>query len=901
MGAYIKFFNDIRLSDMAETGGKAANLGELAGSGFNVPEGFCVKASAYEFLLSSNDLHGEISEIASSINFNEIEDVEKKTAKIRKKITSANIPRILSDEIKDAYKVIGNSADAPLVAVRSSVGTKDLKSSSFPGQMDTFHNLKGSDSVIKCIRECWASVWNARAVSTLHAKSIAYHEVIIAPVVQLMIPSTTAGVIFTVNPVNSNHDEIMMDASYGLGEAVVGGDVTPDNYIIAKKEKRILSFSPGEKKYKIVFDERKGAGNTKIHLPEKESKAPCLEQWQVNELIELAIQIENHYGTPQDIEWAYADKTLYTLQSRNIKNLDTSAKEEKKNIPTDPHDVWSRKFGDEYLAGYAMPLNYDLLVRWIRIDYFKEVARLQNRKDLMALEPIRKYNGYAYMSGRYIACMLKSLPRNKRILDSMNWFPDIWEEKIKEEPFQPWLGVGILFAFFRDHRVGIKKNIDVLDIHCQNIKRIIMPRIVQDYKKLSLEEWRRQFDEVNEFGKEHFRVIRWGVGFNNPIFHNLLSKLLVAWADDTDGALYQSIISGLTGTWTAEINHSIWKLGQTLKADQKLVDLFLKKQFGYQEMRSKQPDAHFWQSFDRFIQIYGHRAATREISEPRWRETPDIITNLVRAQLQEGKSPEDPEKVASQSIARRKEAEALVLEKMGNGIWGRAKRRFIRFVYETTQNYTIYRENQRFFLDYILTHMRELIIEQGRRLTEKNILNEPFEIFFLEKEEFWEAIYHPSRSDDFREKIEKRKAHYNEWKNKLPATYLYDDIEVEEDFRKKSAVADVPENILMGLGASRGKIKGKVRIIDEIKHLDQVKSGEILVVNNIDPGWTNVFPFIAGLVTETGGLLAHGALLAREYSIPAIMGVPDATKKLSNGEIIEIDGKVGDIRLGHTF
>jgi phosphoenolpyruvate synthase/pyruvate phosphate dikinase len=316
-----KFVSPLRAvgqKDLPQVGGKGANLGEMIRAGFPVPPGFSVKSGGYERFLNVTGLKSSTEGISSTIDYSDPQDVEKKTARIRALISSAPIPKDIETEIREAYEELQGEAGFPLVAVRSSVGTTDLSRSSFPGQMDTFHNVNGIEDVLATMRECWASVWSARSANTMHVLRIDPNVIIIAPVVQCMVPSEISGVLFTANPIDGNPEEILMDAAFGLGEAVVSGRLTPDHYVISKKDLRVLSKDLGCKSFKLELDVERGSGNRKVVLSEEEANRECLAPGQVRELAELGIAVEGHFGEPQDLEWAYSGGRLFLLQSRKI-------------------------------------------------------------------------------------------------------------------------------------------------------------------------------------------------------------------------------------------------------------------------------------------------------------------------------------------------------------------------------------------------------------------------------------------------------------------------------------------------------------------------------------------------------------------------------------------------------
>jgi len=214
---------------------------------------------------------------------------------------------------------------------------------------------------------------------------------------------------------------------------------------------------------------------------------------------------------------------------------------------------------------------------------------------------------------------------------------------------------------------------------------------------------------------------------------------------------------------------------------------------------------------------------------------------------------------------------------------------------QQTQIYTRYRENQRYHLDYVLCHMRRLLLESGRRLVEAGVLSEAPDVFFMSEPEFRAALSSPVRETELQDRIAERKAHHDKWKDRLPATYLFDDVETEGEVAEGESLRPVAvaDGSVAGVGAARGDAKGRLCVLTELSQLGEIEPGDILVAVNIDPGWTNVFPLLNGIITETGGLLSHGALLAREYGIPAVMGVPNATTRFSTGDAVRLDGTSG--------
>ena len=319
MNKYVLSLKDVGQGDLDRCGGKAAGLGELIRIGVRVPGGFCIVGDALSYLVETNGLGGQIASLAASLNFDDYHAVEQNTGTIRSLIASAKIPDDLERELRDRYRGLVTEAQK-YVAVRSSVGVKHSSVSSFPGMMDTYHYVLGEDQVVEKIRECWASLWTARAAYARQRQKIAHENGVIAPIVQLMVHSEMAGVLFTANPITKNTGEIVIESNWGLGESVVSGKSMNDFFALDKatlavKQRRIV-----EKTVMVTMDDH-GSGRTERPVPANRAKEPSLSDAQVAELCTAGKRIEDHFGFNVDVEWAFQDKILYILQARKIRNL----------------------------------------------------------------------------------------------------------------------------------------------------------------------------------------------------------------------------------------------------------------------------------------------------------------------------------------------------------------------------------------------------------------------------------------------------------------------------------------------------------------------------------------------------------------------------------------------------
>lgn len=372
----IKWFDEIRKTDIPIVGGKGANLGELTSAGAPVPPGFCVIADAYARFIKENGLNTSISDLLAGIDFENTAELQAKTETIRSLIQNAPVPAYMHDQICGAYEKLAQTVGVkdPRVAVRSSATAEDLPDASFAGQQDTYLHVIGAESVVDYVRQCWASLWTARATYYRQKQNYDHFSVSLCAVVQKMVDSEKAGVMFTANPVTSERGQIMINASWGLGEAVVSGSVSPDEYILEKESLTELDVVVADKKIMIV-DKDKSSGTVTVNVADylgpSAVGARCMSAEEVRRLAEAGKAIEKLYGAPMDIEWAQDrdTKELYILQARPVTTLkEEPAKKESSIVDKKALTVMVR--GLAASPGIAHG-------RVIRIDSLKEIARVQ--------------------------------------------------------------------------------------------------------------------------------------------------------------------------------------------------------------------------------------------------------------------------------------------------------------------------------------------------------------------------------------------------------------------------------------------------------------------------------------------------------------------------------------------
>ncbi len=327
MSTFTLSLAEICKDDVQRCGGKGASLGELTQAGVRVPPGFCIVADALPYLLDACSLGPEIAAAASRLRFDDPNVVEAETAVIRELIASAGIPADLEAEILSRYRSLAGP-ERRYVAVRSSVAVRESSISSFPGMMDTYHYVLGETDVLARVRECWASLWTGRAAFARHRQGISHDRGLIAPVIQLMVDATAAGVLFTANPITGATDQIVVEANWGIGESVVSGRSLNDFYVLDKQTLAVSERRVARKNMMVILDQERGSGRAEEEIPPERASEPALADAQLAELARTSLGIEEHFGFPVDVEWAFERDRLYILQARRIRGLEQQPAEE---------------------------------------------------------------------------------------------------------------------------------------------------------------------------------------------------------------------------------------------------------------------------------------------------------------------------------------------------------------------------------------------------------------------------------------------------------------------------------------------------------------------------------------------------------------------------------------------
>ncbi|MDT0194354.1 PEP/pyruvate-binding domain-containing protein [Arthrobacter sp. AB6] len=810
---------DFGAADLASAGGKGANLGELVRQGFPVPAGFVVTTAAYGTLMADTGLGVELEGLLKAGDAG---------AQIRALFAQARIPSRVIADIAAAYAALGGGP----VAVRSSATAEDLPGAAFAGQQDTFLNVVGEQAVIRAVADCWASLWTERAVAYRQRQGIDPREVSIAVVVQDMVPADIAGVLFSANPVTGERSEIVVDASPGLGEAVVSGRVTPEHYVLDRAG-RTSTYGPGA--HEVVIRALAGGGTQES--AGTGTRRAALDTEQLAELARLAVRAQDHFGRPQDMEWAVAGGHVYVLQARPMTALPPQP------LRLNPFQRLMGPFFAEMFQVRPYPL---------------DVSGWMQRGILAML------HGMAGSVGVVFPAVEELLPEEDGVV--VRLVPPVPHPTVRT------LGAPVSLARrARRFNPALWTQDSRFTTYLADIRRLN----AQDPRALT---WKGVIGLAEETfaamrGITELRISYLPGAFVPQLKLRLLLLLL------GKRHLGSALIAGAE-TRTSQANRALEELADYVRSQGELARAFTELEpRGLLSRVEHHPDfQEFRTRFQAFLSEYGHRETVSVVlsSTPTWSDAPEVVLGLITSMMGERRQAADQ---TGQALEELKRHPALRIA---------ALRRDLLSAVDAAKAGTAFREDSHFYATMVLPPLRRALSELGRRLSDGGVLADAADVQHLRFEELAGmddgGALPVAERERYRRLVLARAAKRRELKGIPlldPALFAH----------KRPA----PGTLVSGMPASRGQATGRVRIIRRPDEFGLLRSGEVLVCPYTNPSWTPLFQRAAAVVVDAGGIASHAAIVAREYGIPAVMATGSGTRDLQTGQLVLVDGTRGQV------
>ena len=863
MGSYVLGFREIDQTQIAVAGGKGANLGELSRiEGVRVPAGFCVTTDAFRRIMAEAPSAAESLDRLSRLNSGDREAIRKLSAQMRQTLESTAIPGDLATAINVALARLGERAAC---AVRSSATAEDLPGSSFAGQQDTYLNIVGPAAILKHISRCWASLFTERAVTYRLRNGFDQRKVHMAVVVQQMVLAEAAGILFTADPVTSNRKVASVEASFGLGEALVSGLVNPDAYKV--REGKVVAKAIAAKKLAIRASPA-GGTQQEEELDPACQRRPSLTDAQAVRLAGLGRRIEAHFGSPQDIEWCLLDDEFQVVQSRPITTLFP--------IPAaaDGENHVYLSVGHQQMMTDAMkPLGLSV---W-------QLTALRPMFDAGGRLFVDVTKGLASPASR--AGLLEVLGNSdpllrdvlQIILDRGDFIRSLPDEgpgaaPAREAPAAIETDPAIVAELIGRNQASVA----ALQ---RNIRTMSGPELF-DFILDDIQEMKRILADPRS--TEVFMSAMQAAGW--------LNEQLLTWLGEKNAA--DTLTQSVPDNVTSEMGLALLDVADAIRPHPEVV-AFLQRveDEGFlDEMVELDGGPEARDAIGAFLEKYGMRCIGEiDITRPRWSERPATLVPVILGNIKNFE-PGAAGRRFEQGRREARDKEQVLLERLQALPDGERKAEEVRRMIHRVRTFIGYREYPKYgIVSRYFVYKRALLAEAGR-LVQAGVLSEKEDIFYLTFHEFHD-VARTKHADH--QLIRERKDAFRSYQALTPPRVLTSDGEVFAGAYRRD---DVPAGALVGLPVSAGIIEGRARVIHDIAEAD-LEAGDILVTAYTDPSWSPLFVSIAGLVTEVGGTMTHGAVIAREYGLPAVVGVAQATRLIQNGQRIRVQGTDGYVEI----
>jgi rifampicin phosphotransferase len=853
---------EIDQTQVAAVGGKGARLGELTHiDGVHVPAGFCVTTDAYRRIMADASPIDERLDRLSRLGSDDREAIRTLSAEIRRILEGIAIPDDLAAAITRSVARLGEHA---AYAVRSSATAEDLPTASFAGQQDTYLNVVGPAAILEHISRCWASLFTERAVTYRVRNGFDQWKVHMAVIVQQMVFPLAAGILFTADPVTSNRKVVSVEASFGLGEVLVSGRVNADSYRV--REGQIVDKTIGAKQ--LVVQAVPGGGTRELPIELERREQPALTDAQVVRLARLGRRIEGHFGQPQDIEWCLVDDGYQIVQSRPITTLFP--------IPTAgnrENHVYVSVGHAQMMTDAMKPLGLSFWQLTTPRPMFVAGGRLFVDVASDLASPARRA-GLLEVMGKSDPLVADALGT---ILERDDFIPTLNDEPPGSAP-----GGGVPAPIETDPAI-VTGLIERSEASIATLKSDIREKSgseLLDFILADIEELRRiLFDpQSHQVFMSAMEATWW------------LNEKLQAWLGETNAAdiLTQSVPHNVT----SEMGLALLEVADVIRPHQDVVAFLqhVKDEGFLDDLAGIEGGLAAREAIDAYLDRYGMRCVGEiDITRPRWGERPSALVPLILGNIKNFE-PGAGERRFEQGRQEAWAKEQDLLERVRALPDGATKAEEVKWRIDRVRTFIGYREYPKYGMVSRYFVYKQALLEEAGRLVQARVLGEKEDIFYLSFQELHDVV-RTNRGDD--QLISERKDAFASYEALTPPRVFTSEGEVVAGTYRRD---DVAAGALVGLAVSAGTVEGRARVILDLAEAD-IEPGDILVTAYTDPSWSPLFVAITGMVTEVGGLMTHGAVIAREYGLPAVVGVEHATRLIHDGQRIRINGTDGYVEI----